>query len=79
MKEHVFVECPAVISEYNMAMGGVDLHDKMTYSYRFAIRSKHWHLYLFLHTLKMTAVNGWFLQQRHCSKMMRRSANYKSV
>lgn len=66
MKEHMFVECPAIISEYKKAMGGVDLHDKMTYSCRFAIRLKRCYLYPFWHTLKMAAVNGWFLQCRPC-------------
>ncbi|XP_065302149.2 piggyBac transposable element-derived protein 3-like [Dermacentor albipictus] len=63
-KKHVFVDCPAIIPAYNRSMGGVDLLDKMCFSYRFPIRSKRWYMYLFWHTLKMAAVNAWLMQKR---------------
>ncbi|XP_049269151.1 piggyBac transposable element-derived protein 3-like isoform X2 [Rhipicephalus sanguineus] len=63
-KKHIFVDCPAIIPAYNRSMGGVDLLDKMCFSYRFSIRSKRWYMYLFWHTLKMAAVNAWFMHKR---------------
>ncbi|KAH8018444.1 hypothetical protein HPB51_006344 [Rhipicephalus microplus] len=43
-KKHIFVDCPAIISSYNRSMGGVNLLDKMCFSYRFSIRSKCWYM-----------------------------------
>ncbi|KAH9360967.1 hypothetical protein HPB48_019569 [Haemaphysalis longicornis] len=63
-KDHVLVDCPAIIPTYNSSMGGVDLLDKMCFSYRFALRSKRWYMYLFWHTVKIAAVNAWFLHKR---------------
>lgn len=67
-KTHIPVECPAVVPEYNMSMGGVDLLDKMCYSYRFPMRAKRWYMYIFWHTVKIAAVNGWFLHKRHAQQ-----------
>lgn len=64
-KSRISVECPAIVPEYNRSMGGVDLLDKMCYSYRFSIRSKRWYMYIFWHTVKIAAVNAWFLHKRH--------------
>lgn len=46
--KHVPVECPAIIPQYNYLMGGVDLLEKMRFSYRFSLRSKGWYMYPFL-------------------------------
>lgn len=73
-KYHILVECPAVILDYNKSMGGVDLLDKMCYSYRFAIRSKRWYLYIFWHTVKMAAVNAWLMQRRIDQQQGQKSA-----
>ncbi|KAL3202109.1 hypothetical protein MRX96_042682 [Rhipicephalus microplus] len=63
-KKHIFVDCPAIIPSYNRSRGGVDLLDKMGFSYRFSNRSKRWYIYLFWHTLKILAVNAWFMHKK---------------
>lgn len=71
--KHIPVECPAIIPQYNRSMGGVDLLDKMCFSYRFSLRSKRWYMYLFWHTVKIAAVNAWFLYKRHVHQRGHRS------
>ncbi|KAL3201446.1 hypothetical protein MRX96_012492 [Rhipicephalus microplus] len=63
-KKHIFFDCPAIIPSYNRSMGGVDLLDKMGFYYRFSNRSKRWYIYFFWHTLKISAVNAWFMHKR---------------
>lgn len=63
------VQRPAIVDEYNVNMGGVDLLDMMCSSYKKLIRSKRWYLYIFYHTLTMALVNAWFLYRRDCKLM----------
>ncbi|XP_040069350.1 piggyBac transposable element-derived protein 1-like [Ixodes scapularis] len=64
-KSHISVECPAIVPEYHKLMDGVDLLDKVCYSYMFSIRSKRGYMYIFWHSVKIAAVNAWFLHKCH--------------
>lgn len=46
---------------------------KMRFSYRFSLRSKHWYMYHFWHTVKIAAVNMWFIYKRHVYQRGHRS------
>lgn len=63
VKDHISLDCPATTQMYNSSMGGADLLDKMYFSYRFALRSKRWYMYLFWHIIKIVGVNAWFLHK----------------
>lgn len=63
VKDHISLDCPATTQMYNSSMGGADLLDKMYFSYRFALRSKRWYMYLFWHIIKIIGVNAWFLHK----------------
>ena len=53
------VSCPAVIREYNMYMGGVDLCDQMKVSYEVEWRSKvRFYLWVFFDFLDISVVNS---------------------
>ncbi|KAL3251557.1 hypothetical protein MRX96_055080 [Rhipicephalus microplus] len=75
---HIPVDCPAIVQMYNMSMGGVDLLDKMCYSYRFPMRAKRWYMYIFWQTVKMAAVNAWFLHKRHAQQQGNRTVPLRS-
>lgn len=65
-KEKQFLEVtrPAIVTEYNRFMGGIDLLNMCSGLYRFPIRSHRWYLYVFYHTLRMALVNAWFVYKR---------------
>jgi hypothetical protein len=52
---------PAVIREYNLHMGGVDLLDRFMSNYRTVFRSKKWWWPLFVNGLNMAVVASWRL------------------
>ena len=58
-KEKVKVSCPAIIRDYSMYMGGVDLCDQMKVSYEADRRGKvRFHLRVFFDFLDINAVNS---------------------
>jgi len=63
-KKKVAVQCPDVVREYNMHMGGVDILDSIMARYRITFRSKKWYFRLFYHFLDMTVANVWLLYWR---------------
>ena len=54
---------PHLISTYNKGMGGVDLLDCLSASYRPSIRSKKWYWPLFTNVLNVSLVSAW---RAHC-------------
>lgn len=55
---------PLLIGNYNVGMGGVDLHDNAVENYRIGIRAKKWYWPLFTSVLSSSIVNAWKL---HCA------------
>ncbi|XP_029841450.2 piggyBac transposable element-derived protein 2 [Ixodes scapularis] len=65
---HVTVERPAIVSEYNQFMGGVDLCDMLVELYRCDIRGRRYYLRIVFHLIDVCVVNSWLLYRRHCSQ-----------
>ena len=65
-KSYIQVERPAVIEEYSKFMGGIDLLDSFTSLYKQQIQSRGWYMYIFWHTIMISAVNSWLLYRKHC-------------
>lgn len=63
---------PCYYANVQHVNGGVDLLDKMCYKMcdfaRSPMRAKRWYMYIFWHTVKMAAVNAWFLHKCHAQK-----------
>ncbi|XP_037778669.1 piggyBac transposable element-derived protein 3-like [Penaeus monodon] len=68
-KAVVTVPCPAVVTEYNKFMGGVDLMDSLISLYRIHTRSKKYYHKIFFHFLDVTVVNCWLLYRRDSSDL----------
>ncbi|KAJ8412364.1 hypothetical protein AAFF_G00127000 [Aldrovandia affinis] len=51
---------PTCISQYNMHMGGVDLHDQCVARYRISIRFKKWWWLIYSWALNSAMVNSWY-------------------
>ncbi|XP_030753599.1 piggyBac transposable element-derived protein 2-like [Sitophilus oryzae] len=62
-KEITTVQQPLVFQNYNAGMGGVDLNDQATNTYRISIRGKKWWWCLFTHMVNVTMTNSWKLHQ----------------
>lgn len=60
-EEHkkVDVTRPAIVAEYNVNMGGIDLMDRYISYYRILLRTKKWTVRLFAHFLDMAVCNAW--------------------
>ena len=68
--DHIQVDCPRMIVEYNKYMGGVDLCDRFLSEYRPTIRGKKWWFSLFLHGLNVLVVATWRLHINLGGKML---------
>lgn len=67
-KKFVDIERPAVVKDYNQAMGGIDLNDQLVAIYRTDIGTKKYYIRVFHHLLDVCVVNAWLLYRRHCSQ-----------
>lgn len=63
-KEPVEVSFPAIVKQYNVHMGGVDLLDSHIGRYRIKMRSRKWYMWLFYHLLDIAIINSWLLYRR---------------
>lgn len=63
---HIDVQCPAIVSEYNYHMGGVDKFDMLAALYPVDHKSVKWYRRIFLWVLSVATINGWLLYRRHC-------------
>ena len=67
-KQYVKIWRPAVVTEYNKFMGGVDLLDMLTSLYKPGLRSKRWYLYIFRHFIHVAACNSWLIHRKECNR-----------
>ena len=70
-KEHIDVQCPALIKAYNKSMGGVD-HCDMLLSFYQSMKSKKWYKRIIFHLIDICCVNAWILEKHVlgvCSKL----------
>ncbi|KAG0422069.1 hypothetical protein HPB47_002092 [Ixodes persulcatus] len=60
-EEHkkVDVARPAVVAQYNINMGGIDLMNRYISYYRISLRTKKWTIRLFARFLDMAVCNAW--------------------
>ena len=68
--KYVDVDCPAIVTEYNEHMGGVDLFDMLMSLYKVDHKSTKWYRRIFLWTLNLGVVNGWLVYKRHATQLM---------
>lgn len=58
-KEHIDVQCPALVKAYNKSMGGVDHCDMLLSFYRIKMKSRKWYKRLIFHLIDLCCVNAW--------------------
>ncbi|XP_053285618.1 piggyBac transposable element-derived protein 3-like [Pleuronectes platessa] len=68
-KTFIEVERPYIVGAYNKYMGRVDLLDSFTAKYKFPIKSRHWYMYIFWHTIILAVINAWLLYKRDCKAL----------
>lgn len=64
-KKFIDVPRPAIVSEYNKHMGGVDLADMLMELYKVNHRSNKWYMRLFYWCLGTAVTNSWLLYRKH--------------
>lgn len=78
-QKHIDVPCPAIVSEYNEHMGGVDLFDMLNSLYRIDNRGPKWYRRVFLWTIGLSVVNSWLLYRRHLKQIEGTEVNIISL
>lgn len=68
VKRKVEVTQPAIVKNYNSAMGGIDLCDRLISFYRSSMRTKKWTTRFFCHMLDLCVVNCWIAYMRACKE-----------
>lgn len=58
-RDYVQVQMPNLVNQYNVNMGGVDLHNRMLAHYRSYHRTNKWTVRFMEHFLDMACVNSW--------------------
>ncbi|VVD04914.1 unnamed protein product [Leptidea sinapis] len=56
----------ALMSEYNLSMGGVDLADRMLSDCPSRARTKKWTVRVVFHMFDLAATNSWFVYRQEC-------------
>ncbi|KAH7940561.1 hypothetical protein HPB49_001894 [Dermacentor silvarum] len=59
LKQHVEIDCPEVISQYNSFMGGVDKLDFLMSLYPLKAKTKKWPVRVISHFVTFAICNGW--------------------
>lgn len=67
-KKYIEIQRPALVKEYNLYMGGVDLNDMLVSLYRIKIGVKRYYLRILYHLIDICIVNAWLLYRRHCAQ-----------
>ena len=60
-KTIIDVERPYIVGTYNKHMEGVDLLNSFAAKYKFPMKSRHWYMYIFWHTIILAVINTWLL------------------
>lgn len=60
-KSFTEVERPYILGTYNKYMGGVDLLDSSAAKYKFPMKPRCWHIYIFWHSIILAVINVWLL------------------
>lgn len=63
-KRKIQINCPKLVKEYNIHMGGVDLMDAHLGRYRIHLKSRKWYMRIFYHLLDLTIINAWILYKQ---------------
>lgn len=63
-KRQISVPCPAIVKEYNLHMGGVDLSDMLVALYRTKLKTRRWYLNIFSQVIDICVNNAWLLYRR---------------
>lgn len=74
-KQFIDVARPAIVSEYNKHMGGVDLSDMLMELYKINHRSVKWYMRIFYWSLGTAVTNSWLLYRKHL-KMVEANAKH---
>ncbi|XP_067454541.1 piggyBac transposable element-derived protein 3-like [Thunnus thynnus] len=68
-KTYTEVERPYIVGTYNKYMGGVDLLDSFAAKHKFPMKSYHWYIYIFWHTIILAVINAWLLHKWDCKAL----------
>ncbi|CAH2011120.1 unnamed protein product, partial [Acanthoscelides obtectus] len=63
-KKKVNVQCPQIVKQYNIHMGGVNLSDTLLSLYKTPFKSKRWYLAMFSQMIDIAVNNAWLLYRR---------------
>ncbi|CAH2014758.1 unnamed protein product [Acanthoscelides obtectus] len=63
-KKKVNVQCPQIVKQYNIHMGGVDLSDMLVSLYKTPFKSKRWYLAMFSQMIAIAVNSAWLLYRR---------------
>ncbi|XP_064097533.1 piggyBac transposable element-derived protein 4-like [Macrobrachium nipponense] len=67
--KHIKVNRPAAVREYNVAMGGVDVHDQILSYYRSSSKTNKWTVRCILHFLDVATSNAWMEYKVSCGEL----------
>ena len=65
-KEHTDTNKPFIIEEHISHIGGIDLLDTCAARYKFPLKSRRWHIYIYWHFIKLVAINGLLCYRQDC-------------
>lgn len=63
------IDRPAIVSEYNQFMGGVDLLDMLLELYRIKVRTNRGYLRIIHWGFNVGVVNSWLIYRKHCKEL----------
>ena len=73
------IDRPAMVTEYNSNMGGVDLCDMLMSMYRIRHRSTKYYMHIVFYCIGAAVVNGWLLYRRQMTQKNVPSKNQMSL
>ena len=67
-KDYNEIPCPAMVMEYNIHMGGVDLCDMLLSLYCVRLRTCKYCMHIVYYCIGISVTNAWILYRRHCNQ-----------